>query len=159
MIEMVNYDENISAKTNVSITDVKSITYMKVKAVIEPTGTWLTPQNLNIPGQRFEGTVKENLIEGVFEIEHVHYDGMDAPPYPPGFRGDESLKAYLDPQQLIESDDPVLVEKAKELAEGSSDAWEAAGRLSQWVADNIDYAIPGGGSARRTCAKARASCR
>lgn len=57
---------------------------------------------------------------------------------------------YLEAQEFIESDDPVLAEKARELTEGSQDAWEAAVRLSQWVAENIGYAIPGGGSARKT---------
>lgn len=149
-IEVANYDEKIVTKTNVTIVDVRNISYLKVKATMEPTGEWLKPEDLNIPGQRFEGTVKENRIEGFFEIEHVRYDGAKAPPYPPSFRDDKSLKKYLDPQELIESDDPVLIKKAQELAEGSKDSWEAACRLSQWVADNITYEIPGGGAARKT---------
>lgn len=149
-IEVANYDENIATKTNVTIVDVRNISYLKVKAVIESTGQWVRPEDLNVPGQRFQGTVKENRIEGVFEIEHVQYDGAKAPPYPPNFRNDKSLKEYLDPQQLIESDDPVLIKKAQEIVEGSENTWEAARRLSQWVGDNIIYEIPGGGAARKT---------
>ena len=44
---------------------------MKVRAKIEPTGLQVTPESLNVPGQKFAGTVEENLVEGVFEIEHV----------------------------------------------------------------------------------------
>ncbi|MHC4107650.1 MAG: transglutaminase domain-containing protein [Planctomycetota bacterium] len=149
-IELVNMDENILVKTNASIPDVHSISYMKVKAVLEPTGQWLTPEDLNVPGQSFTGTVTENLVEGVFEIEHPHFDGAGAPPYPAPAFDDESLRAYLEPSEFIESDDPVLIEKARQLTEGSGDSWEAACRLSQWVADEISYEIPGGATARRT---------
>ena len=40
------------------------------------------------------------------------------------------------------------MEKAREITKGSRDSWEAARRVSQWVADNIKGAIPGGGTAR-----------
>ena len=149
-IEAANLDESISTKTNVSIADFQSISYMKVKATIEPTGLWVTPASLNIPGQKFEGTVKENLIEGIFEIEHKKYDGKNAPPFPPNFSDVDSLKKYLEPEAYCESDDPVLIKKAQQITEGSKDSWEAAVRLSKWVAENINYAIPGGGTARKT---------
>jgi hypothetical protein len=149
-IELVNLDSSLIAKTNVSIPDIHGITYMKVRAVLEPHGLWITPESLNVPGQKFTGTVTENRIDGVFEIEHAHYDGTNAPPFPPDFSGDESLKEYLEPSDLIESADPVLIEKAKEITAGSKDSWEAVRRLSAWVAENIDYAIPGGTTARGT---------
>jgi transglutaminase-like putative cysteine protease len=149
-IELVNMDENILVRTNVSIPDVQRISSMKVKAVLEPTGQWITPDDLNVPGQRFTGTVTENLIEGVFEIEHPHFDGAGAPPYPAPAIDDESIREYLRPSEFIDSDDPVLLEEAQRLTEGAGDTWEAACRLSQWVADEISYEIPGGGTARRT---------
>jgi len=94
--------------------------------------------------------VKDNLIEGIFEIEHTHYDGADASVFPPDFSSDESLKKYLEPDESLESDDPILISKAEEITEGSKDSWEAVRRLSEWVAQNIAYAIPGGGTARKT---------
>jgi transglutaminase-like putative cysteine protease len=149
-IETANMDELILSKTNVRIADISAITYMKVKAVIEPVGLRVTPEGLNVPGQKFTGTVKDNLIEGVFEVEHPRYNGTNAPPFPPDFGGDGSLAEYLEPTEFIESNDPVLLEKAEELAAGAKDSWEAAVRLSEWVADNINYAIPGGGTSRKT---------
>jgi hypothetical protein len=149
-IQLASLDPSLTTKVGVLISDVRAISLMKVKATIEPTGLLLNEEDLSVPGQRFEGTVKNNVINGVFEIEHRRYDGTNAPPYPTNFGDDESLRKYLEPQQLIESDDPVLAKKAQELAEGSQDSWEAACRLSQWVADNIDYKIPGGGTARKT---------
>lgn len=149
-IETADMDELILSRTNVRIADISAITYMKVKAVIEPVGLRVTPEGLNVPGQRFTGTVKDNLIDGVFEIEHPRYDGRGAPPFPPDFGDDEALAEYLEPTDFIESDDPVLAGKARELTAGAKDSWEAAVRLSEWVAENINYAIPGGGTSRKT---------
>jgi len=149
-IKMADMDEAIFAKVNVPIADFQAISYMKVKATVEPTGLWITREGLNVPGQRFTGSIKDNLIEGVFEIEHRRYDGADAPAFPPDFSKDKSLKKYLEPEKMLESDDPVLIKKAKEITKGSKDSWEVACRLSKWVADNISYAIPGGGAARKT---------
>lgn len=149
-IEMADLNDVILAKANVLIADFQAISYMKVEASIEPSGLRVTLDGLNVPGQRFTGTVEDNLIDGTFEIEHRRYDGSGAPTFPPDFSQDEGLREYVEPQEFIESDDPVLIEKAHELADGSENAWEAATRLSEWVAENIGYAIPGGGTARRT---------
>ena len=149
-IKVANMDENIATKTNVSIADVQAISFMKVKAVIEPVGLWVTQESLNVPGQRFTGSIKDNLIEGVFEIEQKRYDGIGAPSFPADYSKDESLKKYLEAEDLLESDDPVLIKKAREITEGSKNSWEAAYRLSDWVAEEISYAIPGGITARNT---------
>lgn len=149
-IELANLDDTFSSRVNVAIADVPAITYMKVMARVEPTGLWITPESLNVPGQSFTGTVTENVVEGVFEVEHPRYDGAGAPPFPPELGGDEALSEFLEPSAFIESDDPVLVEKARQITEGSKDSWEAARRLSEWVSENIAYAIPGGGAARNT---------
>lgn len=149
-IKVSNMDENFFTRSNVSIADFQSITRMKIKARIEPTGVQITPESLNLPGQKFDGSVTGNTIEGVFEIEHKKYDGKNAPPFPNDFNTKQDLIKYLVPDSFIESDDPVLIQKAREIAAGSRDSWEAALRLSRWVAENISYAIPGGGTARRT---------
>ena len=148
-IQRVNADDLILAKAETDISDVSAISYMKVQASMEPVGAWLDAEGLNVPGQRFEGEVSSNRVEGVFVIEHARYDGAGAPSYPPSFEGDESLAKYLAPGGFIAADDPVLVKKAREIAEGSADSWEAAVRLSKWVADNIGYEIPGGVFARK----------
>jgi transglutaminase-like putative cysteine protease len=149
-VRVADLDESITTRVNVSIADMKSISYMKVRAVFQPTGLVAREEELSVPGQRFSGTVKDNRIEGVFEIEHVRYDGQNAPPFPPDFSGEEALKQFLGPESFLESDDPVLIEEARRITDGSKDSWEAAVRLSTWVAENISYAIPGGGTARKT---------
>lgn len=149
-LERVAVDNHLFAKVDASISDVRSISYMKVRASIEPTGSWITPESLNVSGQKFEGSVKENTIKGIFEISHPRYDGADAPPFPPDFSKDEMLAKYLESEDFIESDDPVLIGKAKEITKGAANAWEAAKRLGEWVGNEISYDIPGGGTARNT---------
>jgi transglutaminase-like putative cysteine protease len=149
-IQLSTMDNLILQKTNVAIADFQSISYMKIKAQLEPSGLNITHEGLNVPGQKFEGTVKDNLVEGIFEIEHHPYDGVEAPPFPPDFSMVDSVHAFLSATDIIESDDPELIRKAKEITSGAQDSWDAAVRLSQWVADSIGYAIPGGLTARNT---------
>ena len=149
-VKVANIDDVFFTKTNVSIADVMAIRYMKLKVKIEPTGAILKAIDLNVPGQKFSGTVKGNLVDGIFEIEHVRYDGRGAPTFPPSSRPDPALEKYLKADSFIESDDPLLVKKSREITTGCTDSWQAAVRLSRWVAENIGYAIPGGGTARKT---------
>ncbi len=157
-VELANLDDTILTKANVVISDVPSIAYMKVRAVLEPSGLRPTVESLNVPGQRFEGTVTGNRIEGVFTIEHPRYDGAGAPPFPTVPWNNPELEEFLAPGDRIEADDPVLIAHAAKLTAGSKDSWEAAVRLSRWVAENIDYAIPGGVSARDTFDKRAGEC-
>ena len=149
-LQRVNIDNHILAKAGVSISDIPALSYLKVRAKLEPVGNWITPDSLKVSGQNFDGTVVENRVEGVFEVRHEKYDGRDAPPFPPESGGDPKLRPFLSPEDFIESDDPVLGEKAKKLTAGAKDSWEAVKRLSGWVAEEIGYDIPGGTSARNT---------
>jgi len=147
-LQTAHLDPILAVKANKTIPNPNDISFMRVRAVIEPTGLWVSPGSLSVPGQRFAGTVKDNRIEGEFHVEHRRYDGSNAPPFPPNFRGDPALKEFLEPSDMIQSADPDLVEKAREITKGSKDSWEAARRAAQWVADNIKGAIPGGGTAK-----------
>ena len=150
MIKTVDLENLLFARVNKVIPDVQNISYMKLNATIESTGEWLTQENLNFPGQSFIGTVTNNLIEGVFEINPKRNDGSNAPDFPFDHILYDSLKKYLEPENLIESDNPVLAKEAKKITDGSQNSWEAAKRLSKWVAENIKGAIPGGTSAINT---------
>jgi len=157
-VEVADVNPDLLRKTNVSIGDVHGITSMKVKAVLQPTGLAIRAEDLSVPGQRFEGTVVENRIEGIFTIEHPHYDGADAPPFPFDVSGDPAVAVYLEPTELLEADDPVLIAEARRITAGAGNGWEAAVRLSRWVADEIEYAIPGGLGARDTYDKRMGEC-
>ncbi len=148
-IQTVNLESMLFAKVDKIIPNVPDLSYMKVEATISSGGEWITPESLNFPGQKFEGTVTNNLIEGIFEIEKQNYTGENAPPFPSVIY-EEGFKKYLEPESLIESDHPVLIKEAKRITEGSKDSWDAAVRLSTWVAENIKGAVPGGTSAINT---------
>ena len=145
-----NRDAHIYSPAGVMIQNFANLSYMKVEATLDPIGNWITPESLNVRGQSFMGTVDINRVQGIFEISHSRYNGRNPPPFPADFSGDKELEPFLLPEDFIESDDPVLVDKARELTAGAADTWEAAKRLSRWVAEEIGYGIPGGGSARNT---------
>ncbi len=157
-IVKADMNDDIFAKVNVSISDIKAISYMKARTVLEPGGGIITAESLNIPGQKFEGTVKENYIDGVFEVSHTRYDGIGAPPFPPDFRGDPILEKYLSPEAMIESDYLPLIERAQQITAGASNSWEAAKRLSKWVSTEIGPGVPGGGTAKGTFEMQMAEC-
>jgi len=149
-ISTVDLDNTIFAKVDKNISNFTEMTYLKVKADLKSAGDVITVESLNFPGQTFEGTVFENHVQGIFEIEPLRYDGAAAPPFPTSYAGEEKLKKYLEPEIFIESDHPEIIVKAEEITSGSKDSWEAAIRLSKWVGKEIRGAIPGGTSAINT---------
>ena len=157
-ISMVDMNNLIFAKVNRVIPDIMNVTSMKVRAKIDSYGEVLTSESLNTPGQKFTGTVTGSLVDGIFEMKPEKYDGSGAPPFPPDFGKSKELKKYLAPELVIESDDPMIIAEAKKIAEGSSDSWIAATRLSKWVAEKIAGAIPGGISAINTLKTREAEC-
>ncbi|HAQ18963.1 MAG TPA: hypothetical protein DCR40_06980 [Prolixibacteraceae bacterium] len=156
-IQTVDLEKMLFAKVNRLISNVTDISYMKAEAKIESAGEWITPEGLNFKGQKFTGTVTNNLIEGVFEIEPERYSGINAPGFPSDFKN-ETFEKYLYPESLIESDHPDLINEAQKITEGSKDSWEAAVRLSKWVAENIHGAVPGGTSAINTYTTKEGEC-
>jgi hypothetical protein len=155
-VRRADMDDVILAKVDVEIEDIRAITSMKVQAKVRTAGQVVTPASLNVPGQRFSGTVESNVIDGIFEIEHTNYDGAGAPPFPPVVG--EELERYLKPELAIESNDPAIIEKALELTDGATDSWDAVCRLSYFVATEIGGDIPGGGSAKGTLEMGKAEC-
>jgi hypothetical protein len=148
-IKAANLDASLITKVKVSIADVPSISYMKLKLKIESTGTKLESNDLTSAGQKFIGTISDNIVDGILEIEQRRYNGSNAPSFPLDYSKDSWLEKYIIADNLIESDDPVLAQKAKEITSGTTDSWEAVKRLGKWVAENISYSIPGD-SARKT---------
>jgi len=149
-ISTVDLDNTIFAKVDKNISNFTEMTYLKVKVDLKSAGEEIAVEGLNFPGQKFEGTVVENHVQGIFEIEPFRYDGTDAPPFPTSYAGDEKLKKYLEPEIFIESDHPDIIARAEEITSGAEDSWEAAIRLSKWVGKEIRGAVPGGSSAINT---------
>ena len=156
-IRTVDMNNILLTGVDLIISNVPDIAFMKVEASIQTGGEWITAESLNFPGQKFEGTVTNNLIEGVFEVEKQYYSGENAPLFPASF-SDANLQKYLEPETLIESDHPALRAEAHRITEGSEDCWEAAVKLSTWVGKNIHGAIPGGTSAINTYQTREGEC-
>jgi len=92
-------------------------------------------------------------------MAYPRYDGAGAPPFPPpDFSKDASLRPHLEANDMIQAGDAVLRDKAREITAGSRDSWEAARRLSAWVATEIKGAIPGGITARGTFDQRAGEC-
>lgn len=151
-------DSTVLHKTNAFIPNVRAISSMNVAVTMRPYGLPLSVDALNVRGQRFRGTVTDNLVEGVFEIAHRRYDGRRAPPFPPPFGNDPALREFLLADGYIQSDDRVLREKARAITAGARDSWDAVRRLSRWVATEIKGAIPGGVTARGTYDQRAGEC-
>ncbi len=105
----------------------------------------------------FNGKVTGNTINGEFEVGHDRYRGDHALSFgvSPVFTEDVSI--YLEAEEMIESDDPELVDLSLKITEGSADYWEAACRLSAWVDENIDGSVYGG-SAYETFERGNGAC-
>jgi len=157
-LRSANLDERVYIGTNAAIDNFSAIRYMKVQAVLRPIGISVTAADLSVPGQTFTGTVTGNLIDGVFEVRHERYPGEDPPTFPPATPPAGELARYLAPEPYIESGSPAIVELAHQLTAGVTDSWQAVRRISQWVADEIRYDIPGGVSALKTLELRRGEC-
>ena len=157
-ITSADIDNEIFIMVGKKIPDIFNLSWLRVKARINSYGQPLTVQLLNYPGQKFEGTITGSLIEGIFEVEPVRYTGENAPSFPPDFGHLNELNKYLEPGLMIESDDPLIISEAGRITSGSGNSWEAAVRLSKWVAENIAGAIPGGISAINSLKTGEAEC-
>ncbi|MBW1916268.1 MAG: transglutaminase domain-containing protein, partial [Deltaproteobacteria bacterium] len=146
----------IFVRTNEEIGDIRNISSMRVQADLD---AFPDPgmEDLNVEGQSFEGSIAGNSLKGLFVVEHHHYKGEDALSFgkPHSFAGD--MQTYIQPEVLIESEAPEIQELALRLTEGSEDFWEAACRLSTWVAEHIEGSIMFG-SALETLQRGNGAC-
>jgi len=158
MVAMVDLDNVLFYKVGKVIHDFRELNYTHIKAKINTTGDMVTFESLNFPGQKFTGEVMEGRIDGIFEIQPVRYDGVDAPEFPPDPGSFNKVAEYLEPSEFIESDDEGIRRKAEQITRGASDSWVAAKMLSSWVNKNISGALPGGGTAKGTLKEREAEC-
>ena len=104
----------------IMIQDYQNLSYLKVNAILDPIGCWITPESLNVRGQSFTGTVENNQVKGTFEIRsQSDMTEKILRLFPPITKTIPSSDAFLEPEDFIESDDPVLIKKAEELTAGA----------------------------------------
>jgi hypothetical protein len=151
-----NWDDLIFVRTNEMIGDLHGISSMRVEADLDAfPGPGM--EDLNVPGQSFEGSIAGNSLKGLFEVKHRHYRGVDALAFGKSHRFTGDISMYLQDEVMIQSEDPEIKDLASRITEGSQDFWEAACRLSQWVVDNIEGSITFG-SALETLQRGNGAC-
>ena len=151
-----NWDDLIFVRTNAKIGDLRRISSMTVQADLDAFPV-AGMEDLNVPGQSFKGSITGNSLKGSFEVAHHPYQGEDALTFGKTHRFTGDIQRYLQPEEPIQSDDPEIKALAFRLTEGSEDFWEAARRLSSWVADSIGGSIYGG-SALETLKRGDGAC-
>lgn len=157
-VTFADLDKELFYSVGKIIPDFVNLSRIKVRVQINSYGDRLNSESLNGPGQKFTGTVNGSLIDGIFETEMKKYSGENSPPFPPDFSKSLQLKKYLSNEVMIESDEPEIINMARKITAGSKDTWEAAVRLSRWVAGNISGVLPGGISAVNTLKTRGAEC-
>ncbi|MBL9077935.1 MAG: transglutaminase domain-containing protein [Planctomycetes bacterium] len=159
-LERVDLTSTILAPTNLDVPDGSALTFVRLRATIE-TSSSVTAAQLQVPGQTFEGTVTDGRIDGVFTIRSRRVDATASPPWPPpaGLFAADTLRPWLLPvPNVIQSDDPAIAAKARELAAGAATCLQVVERLGRWCHDEIPYVIPGGGSAKGTFESRQGEC-
>lgn len=102
------------------LVDPRSVSYLKVKL------SGVDPSGLDLSGGRQK--LNEERVVVVFRETPEGKTG--SPP--------ESLKDYLRPAALIQSEDPRIVKIAREITAGQSGCWARAVAISRWVNKNLD---------------------
>ena len=151
-----SWDDILFIRTNKKIKDLRRISSIRLNANLEAIPA-SSLEDLNVPGQIFKGEITGNVIDGIFEVSHDRYQGDNAPPFGSGNNFNQVLNEYMLAEEMIESDNPELINLSSKIVEGSSDFWEATCRLSAWVAENIDGSIHGG-SAMETFERGNGAC-
>lgn len=83
-----------------------------------------------LPGQKFKVTLKRDCEVDIFE--------MDIPTRTDSVINDET-RMFLEPSTRIESDEPEIIAKAKELTEGISTDYKKAQAIFEYVNINMQY--------------------
>ncbi|MBN1830762.1 MAG: transglutaminase domain-containing protein [Deltaproteobacteria bacterium] len=126
--EDIDFYESASVKVDRTLPEPSRVKYLKLR-VGGIDDADLDPKVLNAGRQRFH--------EGVLEIsrENPHFQNHQKRPYEDF---DEDMKAFLEPELNIESDDPAILKKAKEIVRDEDNALVAARRLSVWVYQKLE---------------------
>ena len=132
--------ELFSAPSNVTFDDPFSVDYLKVKVTADIVAEPVDEDFLSSDYQTFSGTTTETKIDGIFEVRTEKFSGPGEV-YPVS-----EPQQYLAPEPNIESDDPAIKARAEQVAEGSTDSWEASQKIARWVYVNITYKVTGAGA-------------
>jgi hypothetical protein len=150
-------DDMILTDVDVDIPNYREIASMRILVKIRVSGESVTAASLNVAGQRFRGSVRDGIVEGVFDTRWLPHNDRAGAPFPANFDSSSSLRRYLVPEPGIESADPDIRSLSRHITRGSTDTLQAAQRLAGWVAREIrPFAI--GGTALQTLKSRQGAC-
>ncbi len=86
-------------------------------------------------GLDLNGGSGQSFTNGIIEVRQTDISGFT--PYSLPYSGDE-YKIYTKANSLIQSDDPRIVEKSKEILNGEKNSLRAAEEISSWVYNNLE---------------------
>jgi len=144
-VKQGSWDDIFFINTNEYIKDIRGINSMKVKASLQVI-PGPSIDDLNVEGQIFDGEIEEDRITGTFHVNYQKYQGINSPSTEYYQTIEDGLGAYLIPGEWIESDDPDIIELAKEITGGETCSWKVVNKLADWIIVNIDGSIYGGGA-------------
>jgi hypothetical protein len=99
-------------------------------------------------GKVDDGKIFYQWIDGKIEAKNFGYDAIVLTnnqrtkvefkvPYP--LKSSSGMQEYLLPSETIDSNNPTIIAKANELAEGETDEFKIAFKLANWVEENVKY--------------------
>lgn len=86
-------------------------------------------------GLDLNGEGGQSFTNGLIEVRQTDISGFT--PYSLPYSGDE-YKIYTKANSLIQSDDPRIVEKSREILKGEKNSLRAAEEISSWVYNNLE---------------------
>ncbi len=148
------------AQSNVTFDDYQKVRMLRAKLDVAVIGEGITNEAsvLHTAMQKFEGEKVEGQIQGVVTIHSQPVAPQEAMPFPVTEPAPAELARWLNPEHLIESDDPQIVALAQELTQGMNERWAAVKKVAEWVHREIRYAIADSPSARLALEKRTGDC-
>ncbi len=150
------------AQSNVVFDDFLKVRMLKAKLDVTVIGEAISnaPSVLDTAMQTFEGQKQADHITGRVTIHSQPYTPHEVISFPGLATGTapSDVARSLKPQALIESDDPQIVELAKQLTSDQHARWPAVVKIAHWVHKEIRYAIADSPSARLALKKRVGDC-
>ncbi len=147
-------------QSNIAFDDFLKVRMLRAKLAVSVIGEGITNEGsvLNTAMQKFDGEKKLGEITGTVTVQTKPYAAQTPQPFPDTQTAASDMPRWLQPEPLIESDDPQIVALAKELTQDVHDRWAAVLKIANWVHQEIRYTIADSPSARMALEKRTGDC-
>ncbi|MHC4944250.1 MAG: transglutaminase-like domain-containing protein [Planctomycetota bacterium] len=137
MEKLAEHQEEESASGGLpALEDRPGLTFLKLRATILCPAV-RSAESLNTKRQAFEGTVEDGRIDGIFRLRSQHLDRLQDIAFPMELDESRADDPDLLPAEGIESDAPLIREKAQQITKDLKRRWHGVHALAAWVRKNI----------------------